>query len=75
MAPLAMEQETERADWYWDVDRQVAVRSDNAGRRDVLIGPYAERSDAEIWMPSNSWQQHRDGDADDDWVDVNSAYD
>ncbi len=62
-------------DWYWDIDRQVAVRLDNTGRRDLLIGPYATRADAEVWMPTSSWTTRSDGDADDAWVDVNSAYD
>ncbi|MEP1125737.1 MAG: hypothetical protein ABJH68_17795 [Ilumatobacter sp.] len=61
-------------DWYWDIDRQVAVRVDNAGRHDLLIGPYATRPDAEVWMPTGSWTERPDGEAD-DWVDVNSAYD
>ncbi|MGB3737081.1 MAG: hypothetical protein WA964_19155 [Ilumatobacter sp.] len=61
-------------DWFWDIDRQVAVRVDNAGRHDLLVGPYATRADAEIWMPSTSWTA-RPADSDDDWVDVNSAYD
>ncbi len=63
------------ADWYWDVDRQVAVRVDNAGRHDLLIGPYPSQRDAEIWMPSATWRTRRDRDPDDDWVDINSAYD
>ncbi|MFK7919459.1 MAG: hypothetical protein AB8G14_15390 [Ilumatobacter sp.] len=61
-------------DWYWDVDRQIAVRVDNAGRHDLLIGPYATKSDAEIWLPSSTWTAERDA-GDDGWVDVNSAYD
>ena len=61
-------------DWFWDVRRQVAVRLDNAGRHDVLIGPYASRGDAEVWLPSNEWAHRRDDDAG-DWDDINSAYD
>jgi len=63
------------SDWFWDVDRQVAVRVDNAGRHDLLIGPYASQADAEVWMPSTTWTARSASDADDDWVDVNSAYD
>ena len=63
------------SDWFWDIDRQVAVRVDNAGRHDLLIGPYASQADAEVWMPSTAWSGRTDGSADDDWVDVNSAYD
>lgn len=61
-------------EWYWDIDRQVAVRVDNAGRHDLLIGPYKNQADAEVWMPSSTWTSRTD-DSDDDWVDVNSAYD
>lgn len=62
-------------DWFWDIDRQVAVRVDNAGRHDLLIGPYPSQADAEIWMPSTTWTARADVDGDDDWVDINSAYD
>lgn len=58
--------------WYWDIDRQVAVRVDNVGRHDLLIGPYGSQADAEVWMPSSAWRFRLDAD---DWVDVNSAYD
>lgn len=61
-------------EWYWDIDRQVAVRVDNADRHDLLIGPYETQADAEVWMPSSTWTS-RPTDADDDWVDVNSSYD
>jgi hypothetical protein len=67
--------QTETGDWFWDIDRQVAVRSDNSGRHDVLIGPYASRRDAEVWMPSSTWTERPSAPPDDDWVDVNSAYD
>jgi len=66
---------TNCGDWYWDVARQVTVRLDNAGRHDLLIGPYLTRRDAEVWLPSGEWTQTRASDSGDDWVDVNSAYD
>lgn len=62
-------------DWFWDIDRQVAVRLDNAGRHDLLIGPYPTQGDAEIWMPSSTWASRRTVDSGDGWVDINSAYD
>ncbi|MFT4658649.1 MAG: hypothetical protein ACJAXA_003331 [Candidatus Aldehydirespiratoraceae bacterium] len=62
-------------DWYWDIDRQVAVRLDNTGRHDLLIGPYTSQSEAEIWMPSTTWANRPNTGGDGDWVDVNSAYD
>lgn len=62
-------------DWFWDVDRQIAVRSDNTSKHDVLIGPYPSRRDAEIWMPSASWSGRAASSSDDDWIDINSAYD
>jgi hypothetical protein len=62
-------------DWFWDIDRQVAIRVDNSGRHDLLIGPYTSQADAEVWMPSSSWVSRLQSDGDDLWVDVNSAYD
>ena len=63
-------------EWFWDIDRQIAVREDNRGRHDVTIGPYSTREEAEIWMPTTRWTARRDRPDDgDDWVDVNSAYD
>ena len=66
---------TRSGDWYWDVERQVAVRLDNAGRHDLLIGPYSTRQDAEVWLPSGEWTRRRADEPEDEWVDVDSAYD
>jgi|GEM_PF-516141 len=75
--PVEMDQHraTPDGDWFWDVDRQVAVRVENAGRHDLLIGPYPSRADAEVWLPSSTWAERQAGSGDPDWVDVNSAYD
>lgn len=70
-----MADETVTNDWFWDIDRQVAVRADNSGKHDVLIGPYPTRNDAEIWLPSANWVEQAKTPRDDDWTDVNSAYD
>jgi hypothetical protein len=35
--------------WYWDLQRQRAVRADERGPGDQTLGPYDSRAEAENW--------------------------
>jgi len=35
--------------WYWDLERKVAVRADERGAADHLLGPYPSKHEAENW--------------------------
>lgn len=36
-------------EWYWDLGREKAVRSDDRGPADQVLGPYPSRFEAENW--------------------------
>jgi hypothetical protein len=54
-------------EWYWDLERQVAVPASERGPGDHMLGPYASRAEAEHWKEkveerNTSWEE-----ADDEW--------
>jgi hypothetical protein len=36
-------------EWYWDLNRKVAVPASERGSSDHVLGPYASRHEAENW--------------------------
>lgn len=36
-------------EWYWDLDRQVAVPASERGPGDHTMGPYPSKGEAENW--------------------------
>ena len=36
--------------WYWDLNHHRAVRADERGPADHVLGPYATRGEAENWQ-------------------------
>ncbi len=67
--------ETADTDWYWDLDRSIAVRADNRGPADNTLGPYASKAEAENWKATSASRNDTWESADDEWNDVNSSYD
>jgi len=54
-------------EWFWDLQRQVAVPASERGPGDHMLGPYASRAEAEHWKErveerNTSWEE-----ADDEW--------
>ena len=39
----------DHTEWYWDLQRKVAVPASERGPGDHLLGPYPSRHDAENW--------------------------
>ena len=37
------------AEWYWDLNRKMAVPASERGAGDHVLGPYPSRHDAENW--------------------------
>ena len=67
--------ETSDSDWYWDLNKRIAVRADNRGPADQTLGPYPTKAEAENWKAASE-QRNEIWDSDDDeWNDVNSSYD
>lgn len=36
-------------EWYWDLDKRIAVQADSRGPADHTLGPYATKAEAENW--------------------------
>lgn len=67
--------ETNDTDWYWDLDRQIAVRADNRGPADQTLGPYPSKAEAENWKSTAERRNDMWESDDEEWNDVNSSYD
>lgn len=67
--------ETSDTDWYWDLDRQIAVRADNRGPADHTLGPYPTKAEAENWKATAERRNDIWETDDEEWNDVNSSYD
>jgi hypothetical protein len=67
--------ETNDTDWYWDLDKQIAVRADNRGPADQTLGPYPSKAEAESWKTTAERRNEVWDSDDEEWNDVNSNYD
>jgi hypothetical protein len=57
----------DRAEWYWDLRREVAVPADQRGPADDMLGPYPTRAEAENWKAKVAERNEAWDDADEDW--------
>lgn len=67
--------ETNDTEWYWDLDKRIAVRADSRGPADQTLGPYETKAEAENWKATTN---HRNDiwEADDEaWNDPKSGHD
>jgi hypothetical protein len=67
--------ETKDTDWYWDLDKKIAVRADNRGPGDQTLGPYDTQGEAENWQATSAKRNDAWDHDDEQWNDVNSSYD
>ncbi|MDA3032964.1 MAG: hypothetical protein O3B90_11655 [Actinomycetota bacterium] len=67
--------ETKETDWYWDLDKKIAVRADNRGPGDHTLGPYDTKAEAENWQAASAKRNDAWDNDDEQWSDVNSSYD
>jgi hypothetical protein len=67
--------ETNDTDWYWDLDKQIAVRADNRGPADHTLGPYPSKAEAESWKATAERRNEVWDSDDEEWNDVNSNHD
>ena len=56
---------TSETEWYWDLERKVAVPADERGPGDHMLGPYRTKGEAENWK-SKSESRNDAWDADDE---------
>lgn len=54
-------------EWYWDLNRKIAVHASERGSFDHVLGPYASKSDAE------HWKQHAE-ERNDEWDGADAAW-
>jgi hypothetical protein len=54
-------------EWYWDLERRVAVPASERGAGDHTLGPYSSRAEAEHWKERVEERNAGWEDADDEW--------
>lgn len=54
-------------EWYWDLERGVAVPAAERGPGDRMLGPYATRGEAENWKATSEARNDAWDDADEEW--------
>lgn len=55
---------SDSTEWYWDLNREVAIPADERGPGDNTLGPYPTRADAMNWKAKV--EQRNEGWEDDD---------
>lgn len=51
-----------KEEWYWDLNHHRAVRADQRGPADHVLGPYATKGEAENWKArveerNDAWEE------------------
>lgn len=57
----------EATEWYWDLEKRVAVPADERGPGDHTMGPYATKGEAENWKARVEARNEAWDDADEEW--------
>jgi len=56
------------SEWYWDLNRKIAVPASERGAFDHVLGPYASKHDAENWKAINEERNNEWEEDDEAWV-------
>lgn len=54
-------------EWYWDLERDMAVPASDRGHPDHLLGPYRTKGEAENWKATSEARNDAWDDADEEW--------
>jgi hypothetical protein len=54
-------------EWYWDLNRKMAVHASERGSFDHVLGPYASKSEAENWKQVSEERNEDWEEADEAW--------
>jgi hypothetical protein len=54
-------------EWYWDLERKVAVPADQRGPGDHMLGPYRTKGEAENWKSTVEARNEAWEDQDEAW--------
>jgi hypothetical protein len=55
-------------EWYWDLDKKVAVMAQDRGPGDHMLGPYPSKYEAEHWKDTSEQRNEAWDDADEQWT-------
>lgn len=55
-------------EWYWDLERGVAVPASERGPGDHMLGPYGTKGEAENWKEKVEARNDAWDDADEQWA-------
>ena len=66
---------SESTEWYWDLERQLAVPADERGPGDQMLGPYATKGEAENWKSTVESRNDAWDEDDDEWENRGLAAD
>ncbi len=58
---------SESTEWYWDLQKGVAVTGDQRGHGDHMLGPYPTKGQAENWRATVETRNETWDDADEKW--------
>ena len=58
---------SDSTEWYWDLDRDLAVPADERGPGDRMLGPYRTKGEAENWRSTVAARNESWDDADEEW--------
>ena len=56
-------------EWYWDLDKGIAVPAEQRGPGDHMLGPYRTKGEAENWKARVETRNERWDDEDERWND------
>ena len=54
-------------EWYWDLEKRIAVPAEERGPGDHMMGPYATKGEAENWKARVEARNEAWDDADEEW--------
>lgn len=54
-------------EWYWDLEKHIAVPAEERGPGDHMMGPYATKGEAENWKARVEARNEAWDDADEEW--------
>lgn len=58
----------EPTEWYWDLDKRIAVPAEERGPGDHMLGPYPTKGEAENWKARVEQRNEVWDDADEEWT-------
>ena len=72
MAARETDRVASNSEWYWDINRKIAVPASERGSFDHVLGPYSSQHEAESWKAKVE-ERNDDWDGDDQWERADEA--